>query len=85
MSISKQLGLRKAGQKSTQLLRLFYCDHHEIPLPPEHKFPIQKYLLVRELLAADRIFEFEAAAFATSSEAHMFNCIAEEGSRRNNR
>ena len=32
--------------------RLFYCDHHEIPLPPGHRFPARKYRLVRDLLTA---------------------------------
>jgi acetoin utilization deacetylase AcuC-like enzyme len=44
--------------------RLFYCDHHEIPLPPGHKFPITKYKLIRDLLRADGLFEFEQAPLA---------------------
>jgi acetoin utilization deacetylase AcuC-like enzyme len=40
-------------------LKLYYCDHHPIPLPPGHKFPAGKYHLVRELLAADGHFKFE--------------------------
>jgi acetoin utilization deacetylase AcuC-like enzyme len=43
---------------------LFYCDNHEIELPPGHKFPMRKYRLVRELLAADGQYEFQAAPFA---------------------
>jgi acetoin utilization deacetylase AcuC-like enzyme len=43
---------------------LFYCDNHEIELPPGHKFPMRKYRLVRELLAADGQYEFEEAPFA---------------------
>jgi acetoin utilization deacetylase AcuC-like enzyme len=42
-------------------LKLYYCDDHPIPLPAGHKFPASKYRLVRELLAADGKFEFEAA------------------------
>jgi acetoin utilization deacetylase AcuC-like enzyme len=30
--------------------RIFYCDHHEFPLPPGHKFPQRKYRLLRERL-----------------------------------
>src|SRR4051794_37384650 len=37
--------------------RLFYCDNHEFPLPPEHRFPIRKYRLTRELLASDGTWE----------------------------
>lgn len=44
--------------------RLYYCDHHEILLPPGHKFPIRKYHLVRERLARAGIFEFERAPLA---------------------
>jgi len=44
--------------------RLFYCDHHPIPLPPGHKFPMAKYALLRDLLAADGYFRMEAAPFA---------------------
>jgi len=44
--------------------RLFYCDHYAIPLPAAHKFPMAKYRMLRDLLAADRCFRFEAAPFA---------------------
>ena len=44
--------------------RLYYCDHHEIPLPVGHKFPIEKYRLVRERLAAGGVFRFEQASMA---------------------
>jgi len=48
--------------------RLFYCDHHPIPLPPGHKFPMRKYGLLRELLAADGRFVLEPAPFAETSD-----------------
>ena len=41
--------------------RLWYSDHHEIPLPAGHKFPTRKYRLLRDLLAADGIFRLEPA------------------------
>jgi acetoin utilization deacetylase AcuC-like enzyme len=41
--------------------KLFFCDHHEFPLPPGHKFPVRKYRLVRELLAADGFFQLAPA------------------------
>jgi acetoin utilization deacetylase AcuC-like enzyme len=44
--------------------RLYYCDHHTIPLPPGHKFPSEKYALLRALLAADGRFTLEPARFA---------------------
>ncbi len=44
--------------------RLFYCDNHDMGLPPEHKFPTPKYRKVRDLLAADGDYTFEPAPFA---------------------
>ena len=44
--------------------RLFYCDHYAIPLPAGHKFPMAKYRMLRDLLAADGCFRFEEASFA---------------------
>lgn len=46
------------------LPRLFYCDHHELPLPAGHKFPIRKYAMVRALLAESGLFHLEEAPFA---------------------
>jgi acetoin utilization deacetylase AcuC-like enzyme len=53
--------------------RLYYCDHHPIPLPPGHKFPIEKYALLRGMLEADGFYELEPAPFAdreTLEQAH---------------
>jgi acetoin utilization deacetylase AcuC-like enzyme len=52
---------------------LFYCDHHEIPLPPGHKFPIRKYRILRELLAQSQRFTFlqaEPAPLEAIERAH---------------
>jgi acetoin utilization deacetylase AcuC-like enzyme len=46
------------------LARLWYCDHHELPLPPGHKFPAQKYSLLRVALGGDARFTFEPAPLA---------------------
>jgi acetoin utilization deacetylase AcuC-like enzyme len=48
--------------------RLFYCDHHPIPLPAGHKFPIEKYAMLRAKLAADGIYELMPAPFAGVDE-----------------
>lgn len=48
----------------SQKRRLFYTDHHELPLPPEHKFPIRKYRLTRELLEQEGSYVFEPAPLA---------------------
>jgi acetoin utilization deacetylase AcuC-like enzyme len=44
--------------------RLFYTDHHVLPLPPQHRFPIEKYRILRELLQQDGFFRLEAAPLA---------------------
>jgi acetoin utilization deacetylase AcuC-like enzyme len=46
-------------------VRLFYCDHFEIPLPAGHKFPLEKYHLLREQIAADGFWDLEAATPAS--------------------
>lgn len=53
--------------------RLWYCDHYAIPLPEGHRFPMAKYRMVRDLLAADSAFRFDCAtpaAPAVVSLAH---------------
>lgn len=52
-------------------LRLYYCDHHVIPLPGEHKFPMQKYALLRERLNAAGGFHLEEARFADHDEIEL--------------
>jgi acetoin utilization deacetylase AcuC-like enzyme len=47
--------------------RLFYCDHHAIPLPPGHRFPTAKYGLLRALLARDGFYELLPAPYAEAS------------------
>jgi len=43
---------------------LFYTDHYPLSLPEEHRFPIRKYQLTRDLLAAFGYFRFEPAPLA---------------------
>ncbi len=45
-------------------LRLFYTDHHVLPLPAGHRFPIEKYRILRELLEHDGVFWMEPAPLA---------------------
>lgn len=42
--------------------KLYYCDHHELPLPPGHKFPAEKYRLLREALQGGGYYTFEPAS-----------------------
>jgi len=50
--------------KTASTPRLFYTDHHVLPLPPGHRFPIEKYRLLRELLESEGIFTLEPATLA---------------------
>lgn len=47
---------------------LFYCDHYEFPLPEGHKFPVQKYRLLRERLEREAFFRFERSPLASVDE-----------------
>ena len=51
--------------------RLFYCDHYAFPLPPGHKFPAQKYALLRASLAEDRVYELEPAPLADAAALEL--------------
>ena len=33
-------------------MKIFYCDGFPLPLPPGHRFPVQKYVLLREAVQA---------------------------------
>lgn len=43
---------------------VYYCDHHEIPLPEGHRFPAAKYRLIRERLEASGQFDLRPAPLA---------------------
>lgn len=34
-------------------MKIFYCDHFVLPLPPDHRFPMAKYRLLRERVMAE--------------------------------
>lgn len=40
-------------------MKLFYTDHFDLPLPAGHRFPMDKYRMTRERLAADKQRDFE--------------------------
>lgn len=52
---------------------LFYADHCPIPLPPGHKFPIDKYRILREMLDADGYFQLQPAPFAERSDVELIH------------
>ena len=33
-------------------MKIYYTDHYVLPLPPGHRFPMQKYALLRERVQA---------------------------------
>lgn len=43
---------------------VYYCDHHEIPLPEGHRFPAAKYRLIRERLEQSGQFDLRPAPLA---------------------
>ncbi len=45
-------------------MKIYYCDHHEIPLPPGHKFPMRKYRLLRDTLSSEPGFTLEPPPMA---------------------
>jgi acetoin utilization deacetylase AcuC-like enzyme len=47
---------------------LFYNDHYAIPLPEGHRFPMEKYRMVRERLAKTELFEFRPAPLAEAED-----------------
>lgn len=42
------------GRNGKSLLT-YYSDHFPIPLPPDHRFPIDKYRLLRELIISEQV------------------------------
>ena len=40
-------------------MRVFFADHHELPLPAGHRFPIRKYRMLRERLISEEILSAE--------------------------
>lgn len=54
-------------------MRAFYCDHFVLPLPPGHRFPMEKYRLLREAVERDgrvRLTVPDAATDAELARAH---------------
>ncbi len=54
-------------------MRVFYCDHFEVVLPPKHRFPMHKYGLLRERLVREGIVgEGDLAPAATAPLEDLF-------------
>lgn len=63
-------------------MKLFYCDEFVLPLPSGHRFPMEKYRLLRERLTATAAFDAEdwivppAATYAQLCRAHSPDYVA---------
>jgi acetoin utilization deacetylase AcuC-like enzyme len=60
----------------TAALRLFFCDHHELPLPPGHKFPLRKYGMVRAALQGDARIALSEAPLASTADLQRVHSAA---------
>jgi len=49
-------------------VRAYYCDHFVLPLPDGHRFPMEKYRLLRERVASDGTIELAVPESATSED-----------------
>jgi acetoin utilization deacetylase AcuC-like enzyme len=53
-------------------MKTFYCDHFTFPLPPNHRFPIQKYALLREaIVEADGMAGVDLVAPTPATDAQI--------------
>jgi acetoin utilization deacetylase AcuC-like enzyme len=62
-------------------VRVFYCDHFVLPLPPDHSFPMAKYRLTRErllddgIVSKDDVVEAEAVPWELLRLAHTADYV----------
>jgi acetoin utilization deacetylase AcuC-like enzyme len=49
-------------------VRAFYCDHFVLPLPEGHRFPMEKYALLRERIALNPAIRLAVPNAATSEQ-----------------
>ena len=49
-------------------MNAFYCDHFVLPLPEGHRFPMEKYSLLRTILEEDPDLRLRVPAAATDEE-----------------
>ncbi len=52
----------------TSTLNLFYTDQYHFPLPEGHKFPLEKYGLLRQTLVSDPRFVFHPATLLSAQD-----------------
>ena len=44
-------------QKIIGIMKIFYTDHFHFPLPADHRFPIEKYSLLRQQILKDDVVD----------------------------
>ena len=63
-------------------MRVYYSDHHSVPLPSNHRFPMQKYRQVREellsrgVLLRSQLRPAEPVELADLSRVHSADYLA---------
>jgi acetoin utilization deacetylase AcuC-like enzyme len=68
-------------QAEEHFLRVFYTDKYIVPLPPQHRFPMEKYRLVRlallqsQILQANELYEPTLATPAMIKLAHQASYV----------
>lgn len=55
-------------------MKAYYCDHFVLPLPPEHRFPMAKYRLLRERVAAELVPPVQLLEPPAATDAEILRC-----------
>ncbi len=55
-------------KRQNQGVKAYYTDHFVLPLPPGHRFPMEKYRLIRDLVATYSDIELIEPAAATNQD-----------------
>lgn len=56
-------------------MRVFYCDHYPVVLPPKHRFPMAKYALLRERLVETGLLNREQLVPAPQIEREQLVAV----------
>ena len=60
-------------------MRLYYSDVFELPLPPQHRFPMAKYRLLRERVASEGLFRPEQILEAPAASDEQLLRVHDRG------
>ena len=52
------------AKTKSPLRQVYYTDHHTLDLPQKHKFPADKYRILRQVLEREQLFDFVPATRA---------------------